>query len=97
MKSLERQAGIFYISPIERYAFKHPQSTGHNSSPFHSIWFCGGWANKAARREALASLRELRRDRMVEVFRDAAMLQRRAHFVPASWAKQSSTVDRVMA
>ena len=90
VRPLERRAGVFYISPKERYAFKHPQSTGHATSPFHSIWFCGGWPTKEARRAALASLCNLRRDGQLEVFRDATMLQRRAHFVPASWAKQTS-------
>jgi len=89
-RSLERQAGVFYLSPLERYTFSHPQSTGHATSPFHSIWFCGGWTSKAARKAALASLRELRETKQLEVFRDAAMLQRRAHFVPASHAKRQA-------
>ena len=87
-RPLERRAGVFYISPKERYSFAHPQSTGHATSPFHSIWFCGGWRKKAARRAALAALRALRKAGAVEVFRDSAMLQRRGHFVPASAAKQ---------
>lgn len=85
----ERRAGVFYVSPRERYQFTHPEATGHATSPFHAIWCCGGWRGKASRRAALASLRQLRRDGAVEVFRSSQMLQRRAHFKPASAAKQS--------
>ena len=87
-RKLEQRAGVFYVSPCARYAFTHPEATGHASSPFHSVWFCGGWPSKAQRREALAALRPLRAKRTVEVFRDSAMLQKRGHFTPASRAKQ---------
>lgn len=87
-RTAERRAGVFYLSPCERYGFRHPEATGHAVSPFHAVWFVGGWPTKAARRAALAALRPLRTQRVVEVFRSSAMLQKRCHFTPASAAKQ---------
>lgn len=87
-RKLEQRAGVFYVSPTTRYAFSHPEATGHATSPFHSVWFCGGFSSKALRREALAALRPLRAARDVEIFRSSSMLQRKGHFTPASLAKQ---------
>merc|ERR1740124_1969402 len=42
-EAAERRAGIFYVSPCERYTFAHPQETGHTTCPFHAVWCCGGW------------------------------------------------------
>ena len=83
--SLEKRAGLFYVSPFERYNFAHPQSVWHANSPFHAVWFCGGWPSDAERREAVAALAPLRkglgaRAPRVEVFRAATMLQKRGHY-----------------
>ena len=32
---------IFYILPSIPYEYDHPEGTGHEVSPFASIWFCG--------------------------------------------------------
>ena len=92
-RKLEQRAGVFYVSPCTRYAFTHPEATGHATSPFHSVWFCGGWPTKGQRREALAALRPLRAQHVVEVFRASAMMQKRSHFTPASQAKQLPASD----
>lgn len=86
----ERRAGVFYVAPSHKYAYAHAQATGHVASPFHSVWFCGGWPSEHARREAVAALRPARDAGELEVFRSAAMLQRRGHFTPASAAKQAA-------
>ncbi|KAG2428238.1 hypothetical protein HYH02_014420 [Chlamydomonas schloesseri] len=31
----------FYLTPITRYAYEHPEGTGHAESPFYSIWYVG--------------------------------------------------------
>ena len=77
---LERRAGVFYISPLERYSFLHAQATGRAEAPFHAVWFCGGWASDGDRRRATASLKPARRAKTIELFRTARMLQRRGHF-----------------
>lgn len=82
--SAEERAGIFYVSPASRYSFSHPQSTGHADSPFHAIWFCGGWASDKERRRAMRALKPLRQSGRVECFRSAAMLKRRGHFAKRS-------------
>ena len=83
-RDLERRAGVFYVSPCIRYSFAHPEATGHSKSPFHAVWFCGGFGTDLS--AAIASLKSLRRaptdEKRVEVFRSGAMLQRRGHFVP---------------
>ena len=36
-----RRVPLFYVAPSEgeaRYEFSHPEGTGHESSPFKSIW-----------------------------------------------------------
>jgi len=86
---LERLAGVFYISPSERYSFAHPQATGHAASPFHAIWYCGGWPTEADRAEAMSTLKPLRRAGKLEVFRSADMLQKRGHFSPGSALKKA--------
>ena len=73
----ERRAGVFYICPTRRYAFSHPEGTGHATSPFHAVWFCGGWPTEGARRRAQRALREARRAGRVEVFRRVKMLRKR--------------------
>ena len=67
------------MCPKERYCFTHPQATGHPTSPFHAVWFCGGWPTDRERREAMAALKPLRRNDAVEVFRATGMLRRRGH------------------
>lgn len=84
----ERLAGVFYVSPRERYTFAHPQETGHATSPFHAVWFCGGWQGHAARRKAMRALRPARKAGTIEVFRDAAMLQRRGFFQAGAASKR---------
>lgn len=32
---------IAYLIPPLDYAYHHPQGTGHDTSPFGSLWFCG--------------------------------------------------------
>lgn len=86
--SAEQRAGVFYVSPARRYRFAHPQATGHAESPFHAVWFCGGWPTDPPRRVAMAALHSLRASGQVELFRSAAMLQTRGHFTPASAAKK---------
>ena len=86
----ERRAGVFYISPCERYAFAHPQETGHATCPFHAVWCCGGWATEQQRKQAVRALRPLRRQGRVELFRDAAMMQRRGLFAAGSAAKRGA-------
>ena len=78
--SPEARAGIFYVAPRERYTFAHPQATGHATSPFHAIWFIGGWRTDAARRRAMASLKPLRYRGQVEVVRSADCLERHGYF-----------------
>ena len=74
---LERRAGVFYVCPTARYEFSHPESTGKARAPFHSVWFCGGFATESARRRAVRALRPARRGGKLEVFRSAAMLRKR--------------------
>ena len=31
----------FFVVPKTRYEYNHPENTGHETSPFFSIWFCG--------------------------------------------------------
>lgn len=76
----ERRAGICYICPSSRYEFSHPQSTGKAASPFHAIWFCGGFETPAARREAVAGLSPARKSGSVELFRSNSMLRKREYF-----------------
>ena len=83
----EARAGIFYVCPAERYEFHHPQATGHASSPFHAVWFCGGWVRDADRRRAMRRLKARRGAGHLEVFRSARMLQRRGHFEKGAAAR----------
>merc|ERR1740124_946201 len=89
-EAAERRAGIFYVSPCERYTFAHPQETGHTTCPFHAVWCCGGWHTERQRKEAVRALRPLRREGRVELFRDAAMMQRRGLFAAGSAAKRGA-------
>ena len=83
-RAVERRAGVFYVSPCEAYHFAHPEATGRATSPFHGVWFCGGFGARELR-AALRALKKLRRrsPRAIEVFRSAAMLQKRGHFTPS--------------
>ena len=75
---LEREAGVFYLSPVDRYAFTHAEETGHESSPFHAVWFCGGFGDDL--KLALKALKPMRRAKpkaAVEVFRSNETLQKR--------------------
>jgi len=65
---------------VYRYGFSHPQATGHGKSPFHAIWYCGGWTTDKERRGAMRALKQLRSDKVVEVFRSAAMLKQRGYY-----------------
>ena len=31
----------FFVVPSQIYDFSHPEGTGHDKSPFHSVWFVG--------------------------------------------------------
>lgn len=35
------EAGLVYVIPSTPYEYDHPEGTGHGTSPFDSIWFCG--------------------------------------------------------
>lgn len=35
------QAGVVYVIPSTPYEYDHPEGTGHATSPFDSIWYCG--------------------------------------------------------
>ena len=37
----EEPGDIVYVVPAEPYEYDHPEGTGHETSPFASIWFCG--------------------------------------------------------
>ena len=32
---------VVYLIPSQRYEYDHPEGTGHEMSPFASLWFCG--------------------------------------------------------
>lgn len=32
---------MLYLVPSQTYQYEHPEGTGHTSSPFESLWFCG--------------------------------------------------------
>mmetsp|Transcript_20535 Transcript_20535/g.37045 ORF Transcript_20535/g.37045 Transcript_20535/m.37045 type:complete len:423 (+) Transcript_20535:145-1413(+) len=38
-----KKMDTFYIAPSSNhpYEYEHPEGTGHNTSPFASVWFCG--------------------------------------------------------
>lgn len=38
--SLPESQKPFYLVPAQKYEYQHPQGTGHDSSPFFSVWFC---------------------------------------------------------
>ncbi|GAB5034589.1 Hypothetical protein NocV09_02000390 [Nannochloropsis oceanica] len=38
--SLPEAQKPFYLVPAQKYEYQHPQGTGHDSSPFFSVWFC---------------------------------------------------------
>ncbi|KAG2423695.1 hypothetical protein HXX76_015085 [Chlamydomonas incerta] len=38
----------FYLTPVTRYAYEHPEGTGHAESPFYSIWYVGLGAHTEA-------------------------------------------------
>lgn len=79
----ERYAGISYICPSMRYSFSHPEATGKTSSPFHAVWFCGGWESPKARRQAMAALKSARRRGQLKVFRSSSMLRKHGYFTKA--------------
>ena len=87
----ERLAGVFYVSPRARYTFTHAQATGHAESPFHAVWFCGGFACEADRRRAMRAMRALRKGATarLEIFRSGGMLQRRGYFKAGALAKRA--------
>jgi hypothetical protein len=80
VEELERAAGVFYVCPRERYGFAHPQATGHAESPFHAVWYCGGWPTDQARRKAMRALKRFRTEGRVEVFRSAGMMKKRGYY-----------------
>lgn len=40
------QAGVVYVIPLTPYEYDHPEGTGHATSPFDSIWYCGIGADR---------------------------------------------------
>jgi len=38
---VEGGGDYFFVVPRMRYEYKHPEATGHDTSPFFSVWFCG--------------------------------------------------------
>ncbi|KAL7575771.1 hypothetical protein ACA910_003101 [Epithemia clementina (nom. ined.)] len=36
-----RDHHIVYLAPSSTYEYSHPEGTGHDKSPFQSLWFCG--------------------------------------------------------
>ena len=36
-----KRVQTFYITPSSTYEYDHPEGTGHETSPFASVWFCG--------------------------------------------------------
>ena len=87
----ERRAGVFYVCPsaARRYAFVHPQATGHAEAPFHAVWCCGGFPTDKARRRAAAALKPARARATVELFRAAETMQKRGHFTPGAVSKRA--------
>ncbi|GKY95679.1 hypothetical protein MPSEU_000528900 [Mayamaea pseudoterrestris] len=43
---------VIYLIPAINYEFSHPEGTGHKTSPFQSLWFCG------IRRENIGTIHE---------------------------------------
>ena len=78
-RRLERRAGVFYVCPRARYNYVHPDGTGHARSPFHSVWYVGGFPSESKRRRVQRSLRAARHKGDIEVFRAARMLHKRGH------------------
>lgn len=37
----QQEANVVYVIPSNPYQYSHPEGTGHASSPFDSIWYCG--------------------------------------------------------
>ncbi len=37
---------VIYLLPGSKYAYDHPEGTGHDDSPFYSAWFIGGMGDK---------------------------------------------------
>ena len=68
------RAKVFYVCPRPRDTSSR---TGKARVPFHSVWFCGGFATESARRMAVRALRPARRSGSLEVFRSTAMLRKR--------------------
>ena len=44
-------AGIVYVIPSPPYEYDHPEGTGHTTSPFDSIWYCGIGADRVENAE----------------------------------------------
>jgi len=38
---VEKNGDVVYVVPSEPYQYQHPENTGHDQSPFTSLWFCG--------------------------------------------------------
>ena len=73
-KHVNEHPGVFYVCPRPRDTSSR---TGKARVPFHSVWFCGGFATESARRRAVRALRPARRSGSLEVFRSTAMLRKR--------------------
>jgi hypothetical protein len=43
--------GIVYVVPSVSYQYDHPENTGKETSPFESMWFCGGVKNVESLKE----------------------------------------------
>ncbi|KAL1518629.1 hypothetical protein AB1Y20_002917 [Prymnesium parvum] len=76
----EARARITYVCPQTKYSFAHPEATGKPTSPFHAIWFCGGWESARAQREAMAALKPARVSGKVKLFRTSAMLRKHGYY-----------------
>jgi hypothetical protein len=37
----QQERDVVYVIPSNPYEYDHPEGTGHASSPFDSIWYCG--------------------------------------------------------
>lgn len=42
------EAGVVYVVPSTSYEYDHPEGTGHETSPFDSMWYCGLGADRVA-------------------------------------------------
>ena len=58
---LTRGTGAFFLVPSTRYTYDHPEGTGHEESPFFSVWIAGGFGSLDPTRVQLANGAKLAR------------------------------------